>query len=68
LAQHVSQQIFEFPWLAQGCNGIVLHGVSYQFHFEMTDLIQVYKQSDWTRLTSSAKEFQARQQASTIAS
>jgi hypothetical protein len=29
LAQHVSQQIFEFPWLAQGYNGIVLHGVSF---------------------------------------
>jgi hypothetical protein len=28
LAQHVGQQIFEFPWLAQGNNGIVLQGVS----------------------------------------
>jgi hypothetical protein len=28
LAQHVGQQIFEFPWLAQGDNGVVLHGVS----------------------------------------
>jgi hypothetical protein len=28
LAQHVAQQIFEFPWLAQGNNGIVAHGVS----------------------------------------
>ena len=28
LPQHVGQQIFEFPWLAQGNNGIVGHGVS----------------------------------------
>jgi anaerobic dimethyl sulfoxide reductase subunit A len=40
---------------------------SYHFHFEMTDLIQGCRQSDWTRLTSSANVFHARQQASTIA-
>ena len=28
LAQNIGQQIFEFPWLAQGNNCIVLHGVS----------------------------------------
>ena len=28
LAHHVGQQIFEFPWLAQGNNSIVGHGVS----------------------------------------
>jgi hypothetical protein len=28
LPQHVGQQIFEFPWLVQGDNGIFAHGVS----------------------------------------
>jgi hypothetical protein len=28
LAKHVGQQVFEFPWPAQGDNGIVSHGVS----------------------------------------
>jgi hypothetical protein len=42
--------------------------LSYQFHFEMTDLIQGYKQSDCACLILAAKEFHARQHASTIAS
>jgi hypothetical protein len=28
LPQHVGQQIFEFPWLEKGNNGILFHGVS----------------------------------------